>query len=228
MSSTDQSDAFADGKETELKKKEYIFKVIVVGDAGTGKTTFIQRYVHNYFSLHYKSTIGVDFALKEVPLDGHTNIKLSLWDIAGQERFGNMIRVFYKEAVGALVVFDVTRPHTFEAVKNWKKDIDEKVHIPGTDKPIPVVLLANKIDLDRRWLSKTKEQMDEFCVEFGFAGWFETSAKDNINIDKPGNFLIHNILANETVCILEKPDIIKVGETPAQPQPWGNLNCNSC
>jgi len=70
-------------------------------------------------------------------------------DIAGQERFGNMTRVYYKEAVGAFVVFDVTRVNTFEAVAKWKNDIDCKVTLPPDDKPIPVVLLANKV------LSKT-------------------------------------------------------------------------
>jgi GTPase SAR1 family protein len=70
---------------------------------------------------------------------------LQLWDIAGQERFGNMTRVYYKEAVGAMVVFDVTRVNTFEAVQKWKNDIDAKVTLPPDDRPIPVVLLANKV-----------------------------------------------------------------------------------
>ena len=91
-------------------------------------------------------------------------VRLQLWDIAGQERFGNMTRVYYREAVGAFVVFDVTRVATFEAVQKWKNDIDSKVRtcvhsfflgltawlqvtLPPDDRPIPVVLLANKCDL---------------------------------------------------------------------------------
>ena len=69
---------------------------------------------------------------------------VTLWLSAGQERFGNMTRVYYKEAVGAFIVFDVTRVSTFEAVQKWKHDIDSKVHLPNGDK-VPVVLLANKV-----------------------------------------------------------------------------------
>lgn len=90
----------------------------------TGKTSIIKRFVHNIFSMHYKSTIGVDFALKVINWDPSTVVRLQLWDIAGQERFGNMTRVYYREAVGAFVVFDVTRVATFEAVQKWKNDID--------------------------------------------------------------------------------------------------------
>eukprot|EP01121_Diplochlamys_sp_Union-15-3_P015973 TRINITY_DN535_c0_g2_i1.p1 TRINITY_DN535_c0_g2~~TRINITY_DN535_c0_g2_i1.p1 ORF type:complete len:222 (-),score=51.61 TRINITY_DN535_c0_g2_i1:77-742(-) len=206
------------------KHKELLYKVLVVGDIGTGKTSIIKRYVHGIFSMHYKSTIGVDFALKVINWDAHTTVRLQLWDIAGQERFGNMTRVYYKEAVGAMVVFDVTRVSTFEAVQKWKNDIDMKVTIPGTDKPIPVVLLANKIDLAKDGFTKNKEQMDKFCEEQGFSGWFETSAKDNVNIDKAAHFLVKNILEKVTQQeeqIQPNTDTIKVGDTPPAPKQGG-------
>ncbi|KAG0009981.1 rab32, member RAS oncoprotein, partial [Podila clonocystis] len=129
---------------TEIR--EYLYKILVIGDLGTGKTSIIKRYVHNIFSMNYKSTIGVDFALKVIQWSPDTVVRLQLWDIAGQERFGNMTRVYYKEAVAALVVYDVTRPKTFEAVTKWKADLDSKVSLPQAwgGGPIPVVLLANK------------------------------------------------------------------------------------
>jgi len=173
---------------------EYLFKVLVVGDIGTGKTSIIKRFVHNIFSMHYKSTIGVDFALKVINWDSKTIVRLPLWDIAGQERFGNMTRVYYKEAVGAFVVFDVTRINTFEAVQKWKNDIDAKVTLPPDDSPIPVVLLANKCDLAKEGFARNAAQMDKYCEEHGFVGWEETSAKDNINIDKAAKFLVGKIL----------------------------------
>jgi Ras-related protein Rab-32 len=86
--------------------------------------------------------------VKVINWDQNTVVRLQLWDIAGQERFGNMTRVYYREAVGAFVVFDVTRVATFEAVQKWKNDIDSKVTLPPDDRPIPVVLLANKSDLN--------------------------------------------------------------------------------
>jgi Ras-related protein Rab-32 len=176
---------------------EYIYKVLVVGDIGTGKTSIIKRYVHNIFSMHYKSTIGVDFALKVIQWDDNTVVRLLLWDIAGQERFGNMTRVYYKEAVGAFVVFDVTRVGTFEAVQKWKNDIDLKVTLPPDDRPIPVVLLANKCDLAKEGFVKNPEQVDKYCKDSGFAAWFETSAKNNEGIDEAAKFLVSKILDND-------------------------------
>jgi len=186
---------------------EHLFKILVVGDIGTGKTSIIKRYVHNIFSMHYKSTIGVEFALKVINWDPKTEIRLQLWDIAGQERFGNMTRVYYKEAVGAIVVFDVTRIATFEAAAKWKSDIDSKVTVGVEEKPIPVILLANKIDMAKDGFVKSASQMDQYCKENNFVGWFETSAKENIGIDKAAKFLISKILENK---VTEKPSDPKV------------------
>ncbi|KAG2468218.1 ADGB protein, partial [Polypterus senegalus] len=94
----------------------------------------------------------------------------------GQERFGNMTRVYYKEAIGAFVVFDVTRNATFEAVSKWKHDLDSKVKLPN-GRPIPAVLLANKCDQKKEGIGNSAADMDHFCKEYGFIGWFDTSAK---------------------------------------------------
>lgn len=87
-----------------LNKREHLYKILVIGELGTGKTSFIKQYVHKFYSQNYRATIGVDFALKVLNWDASTIIRLQLWDIAGQERFGNMTRVYYKEAVGAFIV----------------------------------------------------------------------------------------------------------------------------
>jgi len=204
---------------------EYLYKVLVVGDIGTGKTSIIKRYVHNIFSAHYKSTIGVDFALKVINWSPNTIVRLQLWDIAGQERFGNMTRVYYKEAVGAIVVFDVTRAATFDAVQKWKNDIDCKVTLPPDDRPIPVVLLGNKIDLAKESFQKTPSQMEKYCEENGFSGWFETSAKDNQNIEKAFKFLVSKILENEVrKDDTEENDPSKLVEPTSNP-PTGGSSC---
>ncbi|CAB1351384.1 unnamed protein product [Coregonus sp. 'balchen'] len=113
---------------------ERLLKVLVIGDLGVGKTSIIKRYVHQIFSQHYRATIGVDFALKVLNWDHKTIVRLQLWDIAGQERYGNMTRVYYREAVGALVIFDMTRASTFQAVLKWKGDLDSKVAL-GNGRP---------------------------------------------------------------------------------------------
>uniref|UniRef100_A0A669EKC7 Ras-related protein Rab n=1 Tax=Oreochromis niloticus TaxID=8128 RepID=A0A669EKC7_ORENI len=161
-----------DCRRPAAMQQELLFKVLVIGDLGVGKTSIIKRYVHQIFSQHYRATIGVDFALKVLQWDSNTVIRLQLWDIAGQERYGNMTRVYYREAVGALVVFDVTRASTFDAVLKWKDDLDSKVTL-NHGRPVPAVLLANKSDQ----LVSQQPKLDAFCRENGFVGWFETSAK---------------------------------------------------
>ncbi|CAH0381137.1 unnamed protein product [Bemisia tabaci] len=185
-------------KAGSLDKRELLFKILVIGELGTGKTSIIKRYVHQFFSQHYRATIGVDFALKILNYDPQTIIRLQLWDIAGQERFGNMTRVYYKEAVGAFIVFDVCRVATFEAVVKWKQDLDSKVMLPDGN-PIPCILLANKCDQIKDGQGSNAAKMDEFCKEHKFAGWFETSAKDNINIEEAAKSLVTKILQNDSI-----------------------------
>ncbi|XP_073664429.1 ras-related protein Rab-38 isoform X2 [Tursiops truncatus] len=141
----------------------------------------------------------------------------------GQERFGNMTRVYYREAMGAFIVFDVTRPATFEAVTKWKNDLDSKLSLPN-GKPVSVVLLANKCDQGKDVLMNNGLKMDQFCKEHGFVGWFETSAKENINIDEASRCLVKHILANE--CDLMEsiqPDIVKPHLTSPRV-----VSCSSC
>lgn len=87
-----------------------------------------------------------------------------------------MTRVYYREAVGAIVVFDVTRPTTFEAVSKWKEDLDSKL-IHSNGQSIATVLLANKCDQNKDFLTNNSLKMDQYCKENGFVGWYETSAK---------------------------------------------------
>ena len=97
--------------------------------------------------------------------------------VTGQERFGNMTRVYYREAMGAFIVFDATRPTTFEAVTKWKEDLDSKLML-ANGRSIATVLLANKCDQGRdEFINNNGVKMDQFCKDNGFMGWFETSAK---------------------------------------------------
>jgi Ras-related protein Rab-32 len=174
---------------------EFLYKVLVVGEGNTGKTCIIRRYVHNIFQMSTKATIGVDFALKVLHWDRARNITLQIWDIAGQERYGQMTRVYYQAAVAALVVYDVTRPESFDAVAKWKSDIDHKVFLADGSK-LPCLLLANKCDLPAV-PPRAKEDLDAFCAEHDFVGWFETSSKENINIEKAFKCLVEKVLEND-------------------------------
>lgn len=190
------------------ERQEHLYKILVIGELGTGKTSIIKRYVHQFFSQHYRATIGVDFALKVINWDANTVVRLQLWDIAGQERYGNMTRVYYKEAVGCFIVFDVTRVSTFEAVAKWKHDLDSKVQL-ADESPVPCVLLANKCDQAKEGLVNNPQQMDDYCRDRGFVGWYETSAKENINVDEAARCLVNFILEKERAIEREDEDADK-------------------
>lgn len=104
---------------------------------------------------------------------------MQLWDIAGQERFKSLTRAYYREALAAIVVYDVTRSDSLQECIEWKKDIDAKVLTPVTGRPIPTLLVGNKCDL-----CEVEIPDEEFCRRNGFCGVFKVSAKDNVNIEE--------------------------------------------
>ncbi|KAK2951328.1 putative GTP-binding protein YPTC5 [Blattamonas nauphoetae] len=174
-----------------MSAQKIVFKVLVVGDFAVGKTSIIKRYVQNVFNPLYKLTIGVDFLEKTVDWDQQTRVTLQLWDVAANERFGHMTSVYYKNAIAAIIVADLERPATLETALKWKEDINEVVSLAdGT--PIPFLLLANKVDSEDASLDR--EYLNQFTKEKGFIQWFDTSAKQNVNIDKAMTLLIQTIL----------------------------------
>ncbi|CAD7680054.1 unnamed protein product [Nyctereutes procyonoides] len=161
--------------------RDHLFKVLVVGDAAVGKTSLVQRYSQDSFSKHYKSTVGVDFALKVLQWSDSEMVRLQLWDIAGQERFTSMTRLYYRDASACVIMFDVTNATTFSNSQRWKQDLDSKLTLPNGE-PVPCLLLANKCDLSP-W-AVSRDQVDRFSKENGFTGWTETSVKENKNINE--------------------------------------------
>jgi len=145
-------------------EKGQLYKVIVIGDYAVGKTSIIKRYCEGSFRGDYKLTIGVDFALKEVVYNNE-KITLQLWDVAGHERFGTMTRVYYKYAIAGMVVFDLSRPSTFEAVLKWRDDVNSKV-VLSNDQPIPLILIANKCDMEN--VEINNDMLDDFVKKMDF------------------------------------------------------------
>ncbi|EFN79075.1 Ras-related protein Rab-32 [Harpegnathos saltator] len=172
-------------------QKEHLFKFLVIGDYGVGKTALVRRYTEGKFSSNYKITIGADFAIKSLDWDPHTKINLQLWDIAGHERFGYMTRVYYKYAVAAALVFDISRMATFQSMKKWLCDLREKVTL-SDGSSIPIVLLANKCDIS---VAVTNEQVAKFCRENSIDAWYATSAKNNTNVDAAMRYLVEKVLS---------------------------------
>ncbi|XP_046625874.1 ras-related protein Rab-32-like isoform X1 [Neodiprion virginianus] len=176
---------------SNLGQKELLFKFLIIGDYGVGKTAIVRRYTEGKFSSNYKITIGADFAIKTLDWDPHTKINLQLWDIAGHERFGYMTRVYYKYALAAALVFDISRIATFQSVKKWLVDLREKITLPDGSN-IPVVLLANKCDIEHSAIPN--EQIVKFCKENSIGSWYITSAKENVNIDEAIRYLVENVI----------------------------------
>ncbi|ESP02517.1 hypothetical protein LOTGIDRAFT_138291 [Lottia gigantea] len=160
---------------------EVLFKVIIIGDPTVGKTSFVQRYVNNSYRKDYKMTIGVDFALKVIKWSDNRNIKLQLWDIAGQERFTSMTRVYYKDAHACIIMFDLTQRSTFQSAIKWKKDLDTKCSLLDGS-AVPCLLLANKADLTHREVEQ--QEIEDMCKEHDFLGWTETSVREGLMIEE--------------------------------------------
>lgn len=213
-----------------VEREDHLFKVLVVGEASTGKTSFIKRYVHQFFSNAYRATIGVDFAMKTFQFDKNTHVRLQLWDIAGQERFGSMTRVYYKDAEGALLIYDVKREKTFESVMRWKTDIDTKVSLSDGSN-IPCLLLANKCDLVQP-NEMEEERLKEFAKQNGFIGFLYTSPKDNINIEEAAILLVAEMLRRKQSLradtYLDRNDTIVMTDQYNRQARDGQNNKSSC
>ncbi|XP_048859075.1 ras-related protein Rab-7L1-like [Brienomyrus brachyistius] len=178
-----------------MESHDHLFKVLIIGDTRVGKTSLVHRYVHEKFFKCYKNTVGVDFALKALTWSDTETVRLQLWDIAGQERFTSMTRIYYKGASGCVLMFDVTSTSSFHSCQKWKEDLDSKVlQVDGNR--VPCILLANKCDLSPWQVSK--EDVETFSKTSGFIAWMETSVKDNRNIAESMRILAENMMANQS------------------------------
>ena len=157
---------------------DYLFKSIVVGDGGVGKTALTLRFSKGFFQEEYKMTIGVDFHVKTIDLktkDGITRTKLQIWDTGGQERFASIRPMYYRGALGALLIFDLTSMSSFEHLPQWIEEIRA-----NAKEEIPLLLVGNKADLeDQREVFL--DEINEFSKDFGLY-YTETSAKTGKNV----------------------------------------------
>ena len=113
----------------------------------------------------------MDFSMKKVMWNNDSDILLQLWDLGGQDRFANLSRAYYRDAVGAVVVFDCTSEASLRRSQEWKTDVDAKVTWNG--KKIPAILFANKIDLGAGDFMQDRGVMEQYCKDYGFVGWYE-------------------------------------------------------
>ncbi|GAB2298627.1 Ras- protein RABA1f [Dionaea muscipula] len=187
---------------------DYLFKVVLIGDSGVGKSNLLSRFTRNEFSLESKSTIGVEFATRSIRVDDKI-VKAQIWDTAGQERYRAITSAYYRGAVGALVVYDVTRHVTFENVERWLKELRDH-----TDHNIVVMLVGNKADL-RHLRAVSMEEAKAFA-ERENTFFMETSALESLNVDSAFTEVlaqIYHVVSRKALDIGDDPAALPKGQT---------------
>ncbi|XP_073780797.1 RAB11a, member RAS oncogene family, like isoform X1 [Danio rerio] len=160
------------GREDEY---DYLFKVVLIGDSGVGKSNLLSRFTRNEFNLESKSTIGVEFATRSIHVEGKT-VKAQIWDTAGQERYRAITSAYYRGAVGALLVYDIAKHLTYENAERWLKELQDHA-----DSNIVIMLVGNKSDL-RHLRAVPMDEAKAFAEKHGLS-FLETSALDSSNVE---------------------------------------------
>ncbi|MHA2020674.1 MAG: Rab family GTPase [Candidatus Thorarchaeota archaeon] len=171
---------------------DYLFKVVVLGEGAVGKTAIVTRFSHGFFRTDYKTTIGSQFAVKNIDVIGtdqvHQVVKLQIWDVAGQSRFQILRPMYYRGSNGGLLVYDVSRRRTFMLLQEWLDELHRAIQ-----KEIPLVLVANKTDLPDRVVEPSEGR--EFADSHGMP-YIESSAKTGEGVidifEQLGTTLVRN------------------------------------
>ncbi|RAL49109.1 unnamed protein product [Cuscuta campestris] len=182
---------------------DYLCKVVLIGDSGVGKSNLLSRFTRNEFNLESKSTIGVEFATRSIRVDDKV-VKAQIWDTAGQERYRAITSAYYRGAVGALLVYDVTRHVTFENVARWLKELRDH-----TDQNIVIMLVGNKADL--RHLRAVSTEDAKAFAEREKTFFMETSALESLNVENAFTEVltqIYHVISRKA---------LEVGDDPAAP-----------
>ena len=165
---------------------DIIYKVLLLGDSTVGKTCFLIKYTDKTFQDVHMATIGLDYRLKNMTLKSGKNVKLQIWDTAGQDRFRAITKNYYKGANGIILIYDVTNPQTFDNVKGWISQIREEAN-----QNVLIYIVGNKIDMKEERKIKT-EDGEKLAGDYGFP-FVETSAKEGININETFEDLVEKI-----------------------------------
>ena len=161
-------------------------QIIIIGESQVGKTSILYQYTQNKFSTQYLATVGVEYFVKE-ELINNKHIRVKIWDTAGQEQYKSITKSFYKNSDGIVIVYDVHDKKSFEKVQDWVQSLNEYT---DSSKTIPVILVGNKIDLEREVSTEEGQKLAEsFNLPF-----FESSAKENKGITEFMHKIITDVL----------------------------------
>ncbi|XP_018106446.1 RAB27A, member RAS oncogene family L homeolog isoform X1 [Xenopus laevis] len=183
---------------------DYLIKFLALGDSAVGKTSFLYQYTDGKFNSKFITTVGIDFREKRVVYrsngpDGTSGrgqrVHLQLWDTAGQERFRSLTTAFFRDAMGFLLLFDLTNEQSFLNVRNWMSQLQIHAYCENPD----IVLCGNKCDLDDQRAVK-EEEAKEFAEKYGIP-YFETSAANGTNVNKAVDTLLDLIMKRMERCV---------------------------
>lgn len=156
---------------------DYTFKILLVGDASVGKTSFTKRYCYNIFNPSERLTIGVDFHIKTIEMNSK-NIKLQIWDVGGEERFRFLLPTYCLGATAAFLLYDITRPSTLDNISEWISIVRQK------GGPIPIMLVGSKLDLAASSRQVIRDYGIQIAEKYNMASFVEISAKENVNVNE--------------------------------------------
>ncbi|CAN6165475.1 unnamed protein product, partial [Urochloa humidicola] len=202
---------------------DHLIKLLLIGDSGVGKSCLLLRFSDDTFTTSFITTIGIDFKVRTVELDGK-RVKLQIWDTAGQERFRTITTAYYRGAMGILLVYDVTDESSFNNIRSWIRNIEQH----ASDN-VNKILVGNKVDMDSKRVVSTAQGQklaDEYGIKF-----FETSAKTNQNVEQVFFTIARDIKQRltETVAAAAEPPTIQISRPdPDQPPSsrWSSC-CNT-
>eukprot|EP01122_Echinamoeba_exundans_P017273 TRINITY_DN905_c0_g1_i2.p1 TRINITY_DN905_c0_g1~~TRINITY_DN905_c0_g1_i2.p1 ORF type:complete len:241 (+),score=59.50 TRINITY_DN905_c0_g1_i2:87-809(+) len=232
----------AEQNHVEIDDFDFLFKIILVGNQGVGKTSVVNRFVKNTYCEESKPTIGVEFATRTITVDGK-KVRIQIWDTAGQERFRGLTHTYYRGAVAALVVYDIQSKPSFLACERWISELRQNCD----NKDLAVILVGNKLD-QKHLREVPRDEAERFGVQQE-SMWLETSAADGTGIEEAFVELVRNALKKkgavnaesaasgpsdavgkrriESVIRLEKfePVTIQVSGAPETAQSSGGCSC---
>ena len=166
---------------------DYMFRLIIIGDCSVGKTAFSTKLMHCNFCSRYEATIGVDYSAKTLVLNNTTRVKCQLWDTAGQEHFAPLIKTYYRDIAGAILMYDVTNRKSYDNLKFWVNELNK--HGP-TEYPISKLLIGNKIDRLERTISY--KEAKKFANNNGFI-YTEMSVKQDYDVSNTLKIIAEDI-----------------------------------
>ncbi|KAJ1633527.1 ras family-domain-containing protein [Pavlovales sp. CCMP2436] len=200
----------------------YLFKYIIIGDTGVGKSCLLLQFTDKRFQPVHDLTIGVEFGARMISID-NKQIKLQIWDTAGQESFRSITRSYYRGAAGALLVYDITRRETFNHLTSWLEDARQH-----SNSAMCIMLIGNKSDLEHR-RAVSYEEGARFAQEHGLV-FLETSAKTAANVEEA--FIdtartIYDKIAQGVYDVSNESNGIKVGMAASPSNVYGNQQANA-